>query len=84
MLRMYSAAEKLLRRAGLAARRPGQTLAEYLREAGALLRKPTPDLVWLRNAAWAAAYDPGPYDASVVPEAGDRLRRLRFDLKAGR
>ena len=80
MLRIYRAAERLLRRAGLAARRPGQTLAEYAAQAGALLRKPTPDLVWLGQAAWAAAYDPGPYDIAVLPEAEARLRRLRVDL----
>ncbi len=81
VLAIYRRAERLLRRSGLGTRSPSQTLYEYTEPAEAGLDSAKGDLVWLRQAAWAAAYDPGPYDPALVTEAGQRLRQLRLVLR---
>ena len=70
-------AEKLLRRAGLAARGPSQTLGEYMAQAEPRLGDVKGDLAWIRNAAWVAAYDPSPYDRGLPAQARQRMQRLK-------
>lgn len=81
ILRIYLSAERLLRRAGLAARGPSQTLAEYAAQASATVPHAKQDLAWLRKAAWAAAYDPTPYGPVPLAEAREHLHGLRISLK---
>ncbi len=81
VLAIYRRAERLLRRSGLGVRSPSQTLQEYTAPAEAGLDSYSDDLVWLRQAAWAAAYDPRPCDPALAVEARRRLRRLGHTLR---
>jgi transglutaminase-like putative cysteine protease len=84
LMRAYLGAEKLLRRAGLRPRAPWQTLSEYAAQGEAVLGDARSDMSWLRNAAWAAAYDPAPCSSAQLAEARERLRRLRAALRGRR
>lgn len=81
VLKTYSKAEKLLRKAGLASRPAAVAIGEYSDWAQNNLGSDLADLAWLKNAAWRAAYDP---TASVDEMAGDarkHLDSLRSQLK---
>ena len=84
MLRIYFRAEKLLRKAGFGARTSTHTIAEFTAQAESRMDDTNSDLAWLRNAAWAAAYDPEPYKSSLIAEAKVRLQRLKDALKTQR
>ena len=80
-LDLYRRTEKLLRRAGLAARAPWQTLGEYADQARSSVGDAAADIEWLRRAAWAAAYSPDPYDAGLLVQCQRRVELLRAGLK---
>ena len=82
LLKLYASAERMLRKAGVAARTPAQTLTEFAAQAEATLGSALADFTWLRTAAEAAAYDPKPQQADSVSEASARLVRLKAELKA--
>ena len=82
LLRVYASAERLLRKAGVEARTPAQTLTEFAAQAEARLGSALSDLAWLRTAALAAAYDPRPLHLESVSQASDHLIRLRAQLKS--
>ena len=84
ILRIYFGAEKLLRRAGLAARAPWQTVREFTAQAESGLGGAEGDLAWLRQAAWAAAYDPTPREPGLLAEARERLNRFKAALRVRR
>lgn len=81
-VQLYRSAERVLRRAGVGARRPSQTLLEYGTQAESVLGNADRYLDRMRNAAWAAAYDPAPYDATSVAEARNTLTLLRETIRA--
>ena len=84
ILRIYLLAERLLRRTGLAPRDASQTMTDYAAQAEPRLGDARGDLAWLRSAAWAAAYDPASYGSGPLPQARERLARLRAAIKARR
>ena len=81
VLRIFLAAEKLLRRAGLAARAPGQTVGEYTAQVESGIGGARSDLAWIREATWAAAYDPVPHDQELLAEARGHLHGLKAALR---
>ena len=82
LLKLYASAERMMRKAGVAARTPAQTLGEFALQAEAALGSALADFTWLRTAAEAAAYDPKPQLAESFSEASNHLLRLRAELKA--
>ena len=96
MLRIYGRAERLLRKKGVQARRPGQTIQDYVSRAsaqvsgecarveqgrgGAERRGAKEQLAWFTDAAWAAAYNPSTFSAQTVQEAKGRLSSLKAAL----
>ena len=80
-LRGDGRAEMLLRRAGLAGRKPSQTLTEHLLRACSAIPGLGDELTWMRDAAWDAAYNPEPYDTGPLTEARRRLHRLKAAIK---
>ena len=86
MLRIYSRVERLLRKKGIQARKPGQTLREYARTAAEQM-VPAPGvsgvkahLDWFTEAAWAAAYSPSGFPMQMAQEAKTRLSSLEMAL----
>ncbi|MCH7787530.1 MAG: hypothetical protein IIC22_08470 [Chloroflexi bacterium] len=84
MLRVYRNAESMLGRVGVASRAPWQTLSEHTEQAETSLGDANAHLAWLRNAARIAAYDPAPYDPTLLTEAKVHLSRLKAALKSRR
>lgn len=80
MVRMYRRVEKLLRKEGMLARRPDQSLGEYAQLAYQHLAKAQEHLQWFTEATRSAAYDPAPFPALTVPEARARLVSLKAAL----
>jgi transglutaminase-like putative cysteine protease len=70
VLRAYFSAERLLGKLGAPARRPSQTFLEHTAALEARLGDASGHLVWLRDAAWAAAYGPQQVSHDVLAEAG--------------
>lgn len=77
MVRLYRRAEKLLRKEGVQARHPGQTLGEYAHLASHHLGKADEHLRWFTEATRYAAYDP----AQALLEARARLMSLKAALR---
>ena len=80
MVRLYRRAEKLLRKEGVQARHPGQTLGEYAHLASHHLGKADEHLRWFTEATRYAAYDPAPFPAQALLEARARLMSLKAAL----
>ncbi len=77
VFRSLTKLERLLRRKGLDARLPSQTVADYLTHAAARFSQAREELKWFSRTGWAAAYDQRSLDASVVTEASRRLHWLK-------
>lgn len=84
LMGIYRRVEKLLRKRGVVARRPGQTLREYAATASGLDGGAEAELTWFTRAVWSTAYDPewgsriSPEDS--VQEAKARLASLKAAL----
>ena len=76
VLDVYRRMAVLLVRRGLPPRRPAETPREYLRQVGPLVTSGLETVEWLTEATRAAAYDPRPFDSSMVQEAGNRFAAL--------
>jgi hypothetical protein len=72
----------MLAKAGFAAEIPADTTGERWDSATWLNKPGIQDLRWLKQAAWAAAYNPVPFDVGVVIEARTRLERLKQGLRS--
>lgn len=68
--------DRMLSRAGLGSRRPTDTIGDRWDSATWLDAAGLNDLRWLKRAAWAAAYDPAPFDDSLVFQARDRAASI--------
>lgn len=82
VISMYKKAEKLVVKAGASKREQSQTLGEYTSEAESSVGRTLADLAWLRNAAWAAAYNPDEYNSNVIEEGQRRLQNLKDSLRS--
>jgi hypothetical protein len=82
MLKIRKRIDQMLAKAGLAAKTPADTIGERWDPATRLNKPGIPDLRWLKQAAWAAAFNPAPFDAGVVIEARTRLERLKQGLRS--
>ena len=82
MLRAYFSAERMLTKLGAPARRPSQTFLEHTAALETPLGDASGHLVWLRDAAWAAAYGPQQVSRDVLAEARLRLRALSDAVRA--
>jgi len=86
MLRIYGRVERILRKKGVRARRPGQTLREYALTAADQLastlgtRGVEAHLAWFTDAAWTAAYNANSFPIQIVHEARARLSSLKAAL----
>ena len=80
MVRLYRRAEKLLRKEGVQARSPGQTLGEYACLASHHLGKADEHLRWFTEVTQFAAYNPAPFPAQALLEARVRLLSLKAAL----
>ncbi len=81
VLQTYREAERMLRRVGLPQRGPSQTITEYTGDVEIQLGDSASDLVWLRKAAWAAAYDSSPFNFRIANEAKGHVERLKAIIK---
>ena len=81
VLKLFANMERLLARKGLPPREPSQTLADYSDSAAGRFATLGPDISWLSNAAWSAAYDPDRLGPGLVDEAKGRLRRIRESMR---
>jgi hypothetical protein len=84
MLKLYHGMTALLARRGFPPRLPHQAPCEYAVTVWALVPGGGDGVQWLAGAASRAAYDPAPFDASLVAEAGHRLAELRRALRGVR
>ena len=66
---------------GAAGPRPLQSLTEHTTRVESSLGAALEHLAWLRNAAWAAAYDPKPYPSGLVTEASGHVRLLKAAIR---
>ncbi|MDP6452016.1 MAG: transglutaminase domain-containing protein [SAR202 cluster bacterium] len=82
MLKIRKRIDRMLAKAGLGAKTPSDTIGERWDAATWLNERGIQDLHWLKQAAWAAAYNPAPFDAGLVSEARTRLERVRQDLQS--
>ena len=84
MLNLYHKMVSLLVRKGLPARQPYQPPYEY----AAVVYPQIPDsqnmVEWLTQVASSAAYDPEPFNSSLIPEARRKLSALRRALTGRR
>jgi len=84
MLKLYRRMAALLAKRGLPPRLPHQAPLEHAEAVFALTPAGSDDLRWLAAAASRAAYDPAPFNESMVAEAGQRLAELRRALGGAR
>ena len=77
VLSTYRRMAALLRRRGLPPKQPSQAPGEYARIVAPLLEGGGDMVEWLRQAASAAAYSPGPLSPSLAEEARQKLAALR-------
>ena len=82
MLKIRKRIDQMLAKAGLAAKTPADTIGERWDPATRLNKPGIQDLRWLKQAAWAAALNPDPFDTGVVIEARTRLERLKQGLRS--
>jgi hypothetical protein len=81
MLKLYHKMVALLVRKGLPPRQPHQPPYEYAAAIYAQIPENRETVEWLTGAASGAAYDPRPFDSSIVLEARTRLSALRRELR---
>lgn len=81
MLRLYRRAESLLSRRGVPRRASWQTAEEYRAAVQGQLAHAREHFAWLTRAASTAAYDPSPFDQSLLAQARERLNSLRQAVK---
>jgi hypothetical protein len=77
VFRTLTKLERLLRRNGLDARIPSQTVADYLSNAIARFSYVKEHLEWFSQAGWVAAYDRRDMNSTISIEASRRLTELR-------
>ena len=80
MLKIRRRVDRTLARAGMGAPNQARTIGERWDAAPRLSDDARRDLGWLKLAAWAAAYDPAPFDVTLLPGAATRAERVRHDL----
>ncbi|GEM_PF-666374 len=76
VFRTLTKLERLLRRNGLDARLPSQTVADYLSNAIARFSQVKEHLEWFSQAGWVAAYDGRDLNSTISVEASRRLTEL--------
>jgi transglutaminase-like putative cysteine protease len=81
MLRLYRRAEALLSRRGAPRRTPSQTVEEYAAAVQGQLAHTNEHFAWLARAAAKAAYDPSPFDQSLLDQAREQLNGLRQAIR---
>ncbi|MCH8309143.1 MAG: transglutaminase domain-containing protein [Chloroflexi bacterium] len=77
MLKIRLRIDRMLAKSGLGSKTPANTIGERWDSATWLSEQGMQDLRWLKQAAWAAAYNPAPFDAGLVSEARTRLEQVR-------
>jgi hypothetical protein len=82
MLKIRQKIDQMLAKAGLGFKTPADTIGERWDSATWLNERGIQDLHWLKQAAWAAAYNPAPFDAGLVTEARTRLEQVKQGLRS--
>ena len=82
MLKIRQRIDRMLAKAGLGHRTPADTVGQRWDSTTWLSERGIQDLSWLKQAAWAAAYNPAPFDAGLVSEARTRLEQVRQGLRS--
>ncbi|MBI4332791.1 MAG: DUF4129 domain-containing protein [Chloroflexi bacterium] len=77
MLKLYRRMEMMLVRKGLPERQPHQSPLEYAAAVSSQCPLIAETVAWLTRAASNAAYDPEPFNASLIREAEQKLSSLR-------
>lgn len=81
MLKIRQRIDRMLAKAGLGSKTPANTIGERWDSATWLSERGIQDLRWLKQAAWAAAYNPAPFDAGLVSEARTRMDQVKRNLR---
>lgn len=81
MLQLYHRAETFLSRRGAPRRASWQTTEEHVAAVQGQFAHAKEHFAWLARAAATAAYDPSPFDQSLLVQARRRLNNLRQSVK---
>jgi hypothetical protein len=80
MLKIRRRVDGMLGRAGRVTANRARTTGERWDAATGLSDDVRRDLGWLKCVVWATAYNPAPFDVTLLPEATARAERVRRDL----